>query len=202
MKITSKTENSTDSSATVPTVNIVVSKGMGTPGNRAASGVVSLSLKDQKGKELPDTELISIELKDTNLVNSVNLPNTPPWKLTVTLFNTTKLKSGDRIYINVFLSFNDSLGDRIPAGKINEGDWFLPIIVTDGTNDYLLAQVHVTIKTESSKANETDESSNKTAVAKPVAGAAQDDSKDAVAKFAVEISPPKLVVEVSTLKPA
>jgi hypothetical protein len=205
LQLISQAKNDTDSSNAIPAVEMLVSKGLGTPGDLAASKVVTLSLKSENGKV--DKNRLTLELKDTNLVNLVNVLNPPPWKLTVSLFNTAKVMSGDRVYINAFLSFNRIIYDaavaeapptvqRIPAGEIYDGDWLFPIIVTDGTNDYLLAQVHVQIKAETPKPSATDDSSNKTAAAKTAAG------KDAVAKLSVEISLPKLSVEVSTLKPA
>ena len=137
----------------VPTINIVVNKELTTPGDLAASMVVILNDKFNRAKD--------IHLKYSNLANLID-PK-PKWKLTVNLFNTTGVAVGTRVYINTYLSFVDSSGNTISSNNIALGEWLFPVIVTiDDNTEYLLAQVHVTIKAASPSVDEEESESNNT----------------------------------------
>jgi hypothetical protein len=142
----SKIESSTDVNKAVPTIDMVVYKDAGTPQDLAAGKVVAVNTANLSTKLIKSIELKK-DIEGGNLVNQLIDIEKPPWKLTVSFINTANLTDGDYIYINAYLSFVDGSGNKIEADKITLGDWLFPVIVTDDSgSDYLLAQIHVSIK--------------------------------------------------------
>src|SRR4030042_1699150 len=129
----------------IPTIEMVVEKGLATPGDWAASMVVMVNDKINEAK--------NFELKSPAL--SSLFDPVPEWKLSIRLFNTTGVAVGERIYINTHLSFINSSGNTIASNNITLGDWMFPVIVTAEGKDYLIAQVHVTIKSAPAENKET-----------------------------------------------
>lgn len=139
MSIIGASENATADAKGAPIIDITVSKATAALPDQAKSLVVVINDKIQKPVE--------IEQKVVDLIQLLNLPDSmkPKWQLTASLFSTAKISEGDRVYINILLSFRDAAGTSIKTSVISEGEWLFPIIVKDGDTQYILAQVHVKI---------------------------------------------------------
>jgi len=144
MNVIGTAENITAENKGVPTLDIVVNKGTGdTPGMVDQAKSIAVIIKElshsNTGIELKDADPVA---KNADLIKLLGIPDVmkPKWKLTAYLFNTSNVTDGDRVYVNVLLSFKG-----VPASDIFEGEWLFPIIVQSGGKDYILAQVHVKI---------------------------------------------------------
>jgi hypothetical protein len=138
MNIIGATENITADNKGVPGLDIIVTKEKTTPVDQAKS--LSVVIKDfsHTAVTIGPKELDLIAASGLNIVK-------PLWKLNASLVNTENIMDGDRVYINVLLSFHDASNVDIPSNNLSEGEWLFPIIVKDSNHSYLLAQVHVKI---------------------------------------------------------
>jgi hypothetical protein len=158
-----KPDSGNVSGTDVPTIDILINKGLATPSDQSASKVITIQLPSGIKK------LTNITLKSNDPFDFLNGIKQPEWKLSVTLSNLTDLKTGDHVYVNAYLSFDREVAgniERIPVGEIDEGDWLFPVIVTDGLKDYLLAQIHIKIVAASS-VDANDQTGDKLVAGKP-----------------------------------
>jgi membrane protein DedA with SNARE-associated domain len=112
-----------------------------TPGDKVASKLVTLDNK-LKGP-------LNLKLVSTDVAKSANLPENPKWGVKVGIGNAKGVVADQDIYINALLSLCDESGERLGVVDLYEGDWILPVVVSDDNgSEYLLAYIKVAIKWE------------------------------------------------------